>query len=198
MSLKENLDMVKEELNSEEKMLENAIKAEKYYKKYKKPFFGLLAAIVIGVGANALYEKSVADKIAKSNELFHTLEQNPADKTTADELQALNPKLYAAWEFSEALKRGDTTLLETLATKDLPVLSSIAAYEAAVQSKDLSKLESYSLEQKAIYRDLALVEAAYLLMKEKRVDDAHQKLMMISSESPLYKISQVLMHYGVK
>jgi len=198
MSLKENLDMVKDELNSEEKMLENAIKAEKYYKKYKKPFFGLIAAVVIGVGANAIYQKSVADKLEKSNELFLELKTNPANTTAANELKSLDPKLYSAWEFSSALKDSDTKKLDELAKKNIDVLSSIASYEVASQEKDLNKLEDYTLQQKAIYKDLALIESAYLLMKDEKISEAHEKLMMISSESPVYKISQVLMHYGVK
>ena len=198
MSLKENLDMVKEELNSEEKMLENAIKAEKYYKKYKKPLYGLLAAIVIGVASNAVYQNSVENKIQKSNELFDIVQKNPTNITAADELKALNPKLYQAWEFAEALRNKNVQKLNALSQQGLDVLSSIASYEVASREADITKLENYTLEQKAIYRDLALIEAAYLLMKENKIDEGHQQLMMIPSESPLYKISQVLMHYGVK
>ncbi len=35
MSLKENMDFVKEELNSEEKFLEGFVKLERFFKKYK-------------------------------------------------------------------------------------------------------------------------------------------------------------------
>lgn len=198
MSLKENLDMVKDELNSEEKMLENAIKAEKIYKKYKKPFFALLAAIVVGVGANTLYQSNLESKIEKSNQLYLSVQKNPTDTTASNELKTLNPELYAAWEFTQAIQNGDEKKLSELSKEDINILSSIAQYEVASKESDLSKLENYTMQQKAIYKDLALVEAAYLLMKENKIDDAHQKLQMISSESPLYKISQILMHYGVK
>lgn len=198
MSLKENLDMVKDELNSEEKMLENAIKAEKFYKKYKKPFFGLLVTIVIGVGANTLYQSKLESNIEKSNQLFLSVQKNPADTTAANELKSLNPKLYSAWEFTQAIKNSNEKKLGELSKDNVNILSSIAAYEVASKEQDIAKLENYTMEQKAIYKDLALIESAYLLMKENKIDDAHQKLQMIASESPLYKISQVLMHYGVK
>lgn len=198
MSLKENLDMVKDELNSEEKMLENAIKAEKFYKKYKKPFFGIIAAAVVGIGANAIYQYNIESNIKKSNQLFLTVQKNPTDTTAANELKSLNPKLYDAWEFTQALQTHDLKKLNNISKSKLDILSSIADYEVATKEQDITKLKNYTMEQKAIYKDLALIEAAYLLMKENKIEKAHQKLQMIASESPLYEISQVLMHYGVK
>ena len=61
MSLKENIEKVKDELNSEEKFFENAVKAERFVKKYRNAIIGGVSAVVVLVIANVLYE---ADKSA--------------------------------------------------------------------------------------------------------------------------------------
>ena len=48
MSIKENVDYVKEELNSQEKFLESFVKGERFYKKYRTLIFASIAIIVIG------------------------------------------------------------------------------------------------------------------------------------------------------
>ena len=62
MSIKENVDYVKTELSSEEKFLENFVKGERFFKKYKTLIFGFIAVIFIGIIAifikNHLYESN--------------------------------------------------------------------------------------------------------------------------------------------
>ena len=43
MSIKENVDYVKEELNSQEKFLESFVKGERFYKKYRTLIFASIA-----------------------------------------------------------------------------------------------------------------------------------------------------------
>jgi len=45
LSLKNNIEMVKEELNSEEKFFEKAVITEKFVKKYKNLLIGSVIAI---------------------------------------------------------------------------------------------------------------------------------------------------------
>ena len=62
LSLKENIDMVKQELNSEEKFFEKAVITEKFVKKYKNMMIASVVAIVVLVAANIGYEANEASK----------------------------------------------------------------------------------------------------------------------------------------
>ena len=48
MSIKENVDYIKSELSSEEKLLEGFVKSERFFKKYKNLLIALVVAIVLG------------------------------------------------------------------------------------------------------------------------------------------------------
>jgi len=62
----------------------------------------------------------------------------------------------------------------------------------------VSKLEEYASKQDAVYRDLAYIQSAVILMNDKKIDEAHEKLSMIGIDSPLAQVAKSLMHYGVK
>jgi len=85
--------------------------------------------------------------------------------------------------------------LEKLKDSKAVLVADLAAYESA---NELSKLESYASKQDAIYKDLAQVQSAVLLMNDGKFEAAHQKLSQIGEQSSLYKIAKALLHYGVK
>ena len=68
----------------------------------------------------------------------------------------------------------------------------------AQSSNDIQTIETYTSKQGAIYKDLAQIQAAILLLNEDKIDLAHQKLSTINQESSLFKIATALQHYGVK
>ena len=198
MSLKENVEMVKEELNSEEKFFENAVITERFVKKYKTMLISGVVVLVLGIAANAVYDANVRTNIENANIALASLQKDAKNQEAQKELKALNPELFDAWQLSEALKSADTKTLTSLKASKAIAVSDIAAYQSAVVSKDMKALEAYSMQPKAIYKELALFELAVLLIQDERVDEAHDKLRAIPKESPLYRYSQPLMHYGVK
>ncbi len=198
MSLKENVEMVKEELNSEEKFFENAVITERFVKKYKTMLISGVVVLVLGIAANAVYDANVRTNIENANIALASLHKDAKNQEAQKELKSLNPELFDAWQLSEALKNADTKILTSLKASKAIAVSDIAAYQSAVVSKDMKALEAYSMQPKAIYKELALFELAVLLIEDDRIDEAHDKLRMIPKESPLYRYSQPLMHYGVK
>ena len=96
------------------------------------------------------------------------------------------------------MKGHDIKALEKLTGSKAPVVSDIASYQIAVLKEDASALGGYGYTQDAIYRDMAVIEESVLLMEAKQIEQAHQKLSTITQESPVYKIAQLLKHYGVK
>lgn len=198
MSLKENVEMVREELNSEEKFFENAVRTERFVKKYKTLLISGVSVIILGIGANLAYDAKIRSDIDSANAALTVLSSDRSDVKAQEELKNLNPDLFDAWQLSQALKNSDAEALASLKDSKAIAVGDIAMYQNAVLNKDIKALEAYSMKPQAIYKDLALFELAVLLIREDRVDEAHAKLQTISKESPLYRYAQPLMHFGAK
>ena len=198
MSIKENMDMVKEELNSEEKFFEKAVMTEKFVKKYKNAMIGSVVAVVVLVGANIAYDLNKQSKMDGANKALATLSKDAKDSFARSELKSLSPSLHDVWVYSQAIADKDFTTLKELKSSKALIVSDLVSYELAQNSKDSSSLSSYSLKQGAIYGDLALVQTAILLMNNSKIDEAHEKLSQINEQSSLNKIAKALLHYGVK
>ncbi|MCW8894372.1 MAG: hypothetical protein OQK48_04970 [Sulfurimonas sp.] len=195
MSLKENINMVKEELNSEEKFFEKAVMTEKFVKKYKNVMIASVVAVVLVVGANIAYDANESSKVTAANVALTKLQKDAADTQSLDELKVLSPELYDVWTFSQAVANKDLQALKTLQNSKALIINDLAKYELAQDAKSLS---SYASQKDAIFKDLALVRSAVILFSENKIDEAHNTLSKISVESSLYKLANTLMHYGIK
>ncbi|MDQ1338254.1 MAG: hypothetical protein QG617_1221 [Campylobacterota bacterium] len=195
MSLKENISMIKEELNSEEKFFEKAVITEKFIKKYKKIMIISVAAVVVVVGANIAYNVNESSKISAANAAFAKLQTNANDAGALDELKALSPNLYDVWIFSQAVANKDLEALKSLKNSKALIVTDLVEYEMA---RDAASLENYASKQDVIFRDLALVQGAVMLLHENKIDEAKNKLSKVSKDSSLNKLVAALMHYGIK
>ncbi|MDD5401018.1 MAG: hypothetical protein PHQ93_07510 [Sulfurimonas sp.] len=195
MSLKDNITMVKEELNSEEKFFEKAVITEKFIKKYKKVMIASVAVVAFVIAANLLYDANEKSKVAAANAALSKLQADANNATALNELKALSPNLYDVWVFSQAVAKKDLEALKGLKNSKALIVGDLAKYEAAQNS---ASLEEYASKQDAIFRDLALVESAVMLFGENKIDEAKEKLSKVSKDSSLNKMVLALMHYGIK
>ena len=198
MSLKENIGMVKEGLTAEEQFFEKAVVTEKFVKKYKNVMIGSVVVIVLVVAGNIIYNMNRASTLNAVNKTLVALEANPSSKETENKLASLSPTLNDVWLYSQAVAQNDVKTLDSLQKSKAPLIGGLATYEAAQNSQDKAKLEAYAQTQGAIYRDLAQVQLAIILMNENKIADAHEHLSMIGIQSPLAPVAKALMHYGVK
>lgn len=198
MSLKENIGMVKEGLTAEEQFFEKAVVTEKFVKKYKNVMIGSVVVIVLVVAGNIIYNTNKVSTLNAVNKTLATLESNPNSKELRDKLASLSPTLNDVWLYSQAVAQNDVKVLDSLEKSKAPLIGGLATYEAAQNSQDKAKLEAYAQTQGAIYRDLAQVQLAIILMNENKIADAHEHLNMIGIQSPLAPVAKALMHYGVK
>ena len=107
----------------------------------------------------------------------------------------LSPNLYDVWVLSQAIADKDLISLKELKSSKAIMVSDLASYELA---QDANSLDEYASKQDALYRDLALVQSAVMLMNAQDFQKAHQELSKIGVQSPLSKIATALLHYGVK
>jgi hypothetical protein len=190
--------MVKEELNSEEKFFETAVITERFVKKYKKAMIAGVTAIVVIVVANVSYDINKQNTMEAANAALVELQSDPSNAALVARLESLSPALRDAWTYSQAVANRDVESFKKLKDSKAPLIEDLAAYNLASESKDLAALDAYALKQDAIYKDLAQVQAAVLLMNASKIKEAHEKLSHIGIGSPLSQVANALMHYGVE
>jgi len=198
LSLKNDIEMVKEELNSEEKFFEKAVITEKFVKKYKNLMIGAVVAIVVVVGANIAYDLNKQSQITAANEALLTLSKDAQNSEALLTLKSISPDLYDVWIYSTAVAKKDLVTIKELKSSSAVMVSDLASYELAQDAKDVASLESYASKQNAVYKDLALVQSAIIHMNNSEIQKAHDKLKQVAPQSSLNKIAAALLHYGVK
>lgn len=197
MSLKEDLKAVKEELNTEEQFLEGLIRAERFYKKYKKPIIALAILCIIAFVGFSIKSYMDEANLKAANIAYLKLVKNPKDSKAAKTLKEKNINLYYAYKLQVSSKNGDTKALEEIKknAKDI-YISDLADYQLASLSKQQAKLNGYIDSSKAgLLKNFALLEDAYLLLKQKKNDQAKIKLSSIELDSPLKNIAKNLEHF---
>ncbi len=195
MNLRDNISMVKEELNSEEKFFEKAVMTEKFLKKYKKVMIASAAVVALIIGANLIYDVNEKSKTTAANAALSKLQADATNVAALKELKELSPNLHDVWIYSQAVAKKDLEAIKGLKSSNALIVSDLAKYESAT---DAASLEDYASKQDAIFRDLALVQSAVMLLNENKVDEAKSKLLKVSKDSSLSKMVSALMHYGLK
>jgi len=198
LNLKENMQALKEELNSEEKFFESAVRTERFVKKYQKPMIALGVVVLLGIGGSMVYQMVRDAKKERANEALTTLLMHPNDSKALKELSANNASLYELYTLSHALRTKDLKALETLRRANSAEIADIASYEHAVMSKDAKALDVYSKTQGSMYQELALVDVAVLAIQKGDVKAAHASLSGVKEDSAVYPLARMLNHYGVK
>jgi hypothetical protein len=198
MSITENLQTLKDELNSEEKLFESALRTERFIKKYQKPLIGSVISLLLIVGSAVGYQAYDNARIESSNSALNTLLANPVNKNALDTLQNSNVKLYELYKLSKAIKESDSKSLLLLQKSQSPEIADMAVYETAVLNADETALQSYTKQQGGMYQDMALLETAVMFIKKGDVKSAQNQLAMIKEDSAVYPTAQMLNHYGVQ
>ena len=215
MNLQSNLKGVRDELQKDEKLLENAFRLEILWRRYRKYVFGL---IVIAVGFGlwwAISDYMQQNRAKEASSAYDKLIVDSHNQAALDTLKNASPKLYDVYRYFNA--SGDKTLYEELSHSQLDFLRDVARYELAsinasqtIQnlkdnddkahfkaqiSQDLQSLER---TKEGALKDLAILQEAYMLIVAGDTEQAHQKLLLISPNSPFAQEANNLKHYGVQ
>jgi len=190
LSIKDELKYVKEELSSDEKLLENAFRLERFYKKHKIKIWIVLILLIGGFGGKAIFDSYKEHQLNAANQAFLSLQANPNDKKALEELKSNNPKLYSLYLYSTAIEKKDITTLEKLAAGDDKLLLDLAKYHINI-------LKNRAGDSK-YYRDLSILEKAFEYIKEGKKKEAREQLSLIDVQSPIADIVNLLKHLTIE
>ena len=189
MSLKDEINYVKEELSGDEKLLESAFRLERLYKKHKRKIWVAGALLVLGFGGQALYGVYRDYRLAQANEALLILQKQPEDRAALERLKSDNPRLYALYTYAKAVEKGQAKALEALETSGDPLLKDLSRYHVSVLSEQAGDSRYYT--------DLSRVEKAYLALKAGKKAEAKTQLALVSENSPVAPIARLLRHYTI-
>ena len=191
MSVKKNLDFIKGEFSSDEKIIENAFRIELLYKRYKHIIWGALIVVVafaVFVGVKGLIIESNAQK---SSAILVKLLETPDDENLRASLQKSNENLYNFFLLKESLDKGNTATLQELTNANNEFVKYLATYHLGSFERDsalLDKSDKYALG------DFAKLESAYIMIQNGKISDAKNILNTIPQDSQLIEIAKILAH----
>ncbi len=189
MSIKENVDYIKEELSSQEKFLENFVKGERFYKKYKILIFAFIAIVIIGsIGALVKSNMDASNKV-KANLAFNKVLQDSNNTQALEELKNTNGKLYEVALFLQAKKDNKPVNVS------IPMLKELSQYQEALSNKNIDKLNDLSMQNDFLLKEFAIFNKALLLTNEGKFEDAKIALKLIPQTSKAFELANLLNHY---
>jgi hypothetical protein len=189
VSIKDELNYVKAELSADEKVLESAFRIESFLKKHKIKLISVTVAAIVAAVAYNGYNAYKASKLEAANQALLTLQTNPKDKAAEALLKANAPLLYAHYVLWRAVKNGDINTVRAFASSQEAVIADMARYHTGAMEKKPTNSE--------LYRELALLEEAYLALKKGDIASAKAKLELIDERSPAASAAALLRHATV-
>lgn len=193
MGLKEVKQYAKDELSSDEKLLESVLKFEGLYKKHKVKVFVALVIVILAVVAMFGYDKYKEYQYANANAALLKLVENPEDKVALTELEANNKALYDLYSYKIASSKNDTKKLEELSKSEDKLIADLSKYTLGMMNNKPVNSE--------YYKDLNTIMQANVAISKKEYQTANSLLDSIPQNSPLINIATLYRHYtlsGVK
>ena len=189
MSIKENVDYVKSELSSEEKFLENFVKGERFFKKYKTLIFAFVIIIIVGIIGFFIKENLAQSNKLKANIAFNQVLENSNNAQALATLKDKNPQLYDIALYLQAKKEAKVAQIS------VPLLKELSKYQTALANKNISELDNLSMQNDFLLKEFAIFNKALLLTNEGKFNEAKTTLALIPQTSKAFELAKLLNHY---
>jgi len=190
VSIQDDVKYVKKELSGDEKVLESAFKLEELYKKNKYVIWAAVAAIILFFVGSTVMTAMKQSKLEDANSAFLTLQTKADDAQALETLKQKNPALFELYTFSQAAKKQDAKALNSLSSSKNSIIADSSKYSAA--SIDKKPVDS------KLYKEMTLLEEAYVSIKAGDMKNAKAKLELIDERSPLSMLARLLAHSTIK
>lgn len=184
MAGNENLEYIKEGLNTQEQILGQAIAGERFIKKHKVSIFAIIIIAVCAVvffGAKNFMEQKNTEQ---NNALYTKLLADPENSALINELENKNINLFALFAIKEFSENNNTELINRALSKVTD--SDLKEILLATKGENSKLLENY---------DLLL--AGFKALKNGDTAQAKIEFSKIPENSKLKSLSKSLEHYQV-
>jgi len=185
MSLKENINYIKEEVSAQESFMDKTFKLEQFYKKYKLIIFGTVSLAVIafiGLSVSNYYDEQ--NKI-KDNQAFNVLLENPNDKESLSYLETNNKKLYEIAVYMNDKSKNT----------NVEFLNELSAYSKAIEKENIDELSTVTQKQTFLLKDFAIFNKALIQAQNGKYQDAKESIKLIPANSSVASLSSMLEHF---
>jgi hypothetical protein len=185
MSLKENINYIKEEVSAQESLMEKTFKLEQFYKKYKIVILGTVSVIVIGFIGVSVSNYLTQEQKIKDNQAFNALLENPNNKDALKYLQSNNKKQYELSVYANDKSKNI----------NFEFLNELSIYSKAIEKNSIDDISNITQKQKFLLRDFAMFNKALIQAQDGKYLDAKESLKLISAKSSVTSLSNMLEHY---
>ncbi len=190
MNIQDGINEAKKEFSSDEQMLASAFKLEKFYKKHKIKIFTVIGAAVLFFGGRAIMGMVEEHRLNSANDAYLTLQKDANNQEALATLKSENPALFELYSYKQAVDNKNIEALKQLSSSKNTLIADIAKYHLLV-------IEGKRVDS-SLYAEMAMVDNAYLAIKEGKMQEAKDELSQIDERSPLYSVAQLLKHYTIK
>ena len=190
MSLKENVDYIKQEISTEEQFFESFFKVEKIYKKYKLLIIGTVIAVLAYFIGSAVNDYIKEQNTIAANNAYNLLIKNTTDKSALHQQDILKEKNEQLLQIALYKNSKDFTL-----KNDVIYLEQIAKFNEAIKNNDIKALNVLILDSTFVLRDYAMFNKALIQANNNEFKKAKATLNNIKDNSQVTTLSNLLKHY---
>ena len=189
MSLKDDLQSVKKEINTEEQFLESFVKVERFFKKYKTMLILGVTVVIVGFIAVNVSDYLKEENKKEANIAFNQVLENPNNKSAIAVLKEKNNKLYEIALYLQAQKENK------IANVNVEFLKELSSYQKALQEQNVDALNAVSMKNDFLLKEFAIFNKALILAQNEKFKDAQETLKLIPQTSKVYELVKLLNHY---
>ncbi len=189
MSLKENVDFLKNEISTEEKFFEGFFKLEKFWKKYKIAVISSVTIVVVVVASINIKSYLQMQNKIKANKVFNSLLENPKNIQASKELEKLNPTLLTIAKHLTNQKNKEDKVI------DVQFLKEIVEYNIAINKNDTKAIDKTILKSSFLLKEYAIFQKALVQTLNENYSEAKKTLELVPQNSGVTKVSNKLKHY---
>ena len=190
MSIKDDVNYIKNELSSEEKFLESFVKTERFFKKYKKLIFGLIILAIVGSVVFLVKTKLDEKNLYEANIALSNFLEN-GNQNSLDELKEKNRDLYEIALYLDAKNEFKNADINLKYWKEL------LDFQVALLNSNQSELDLVSKKADFLLKDYAIFNQALILVNNQKYAEAREILGKISQDSRAFELATLLKHYLV-
>ncbi len=214
MSIKKDLEQIKDSFDRDGQILESAFRFEVLFKRYKKIIFAFGAIIIVGIIvwlAHTAITQSKHDKAAKAYYNLLNANESEDSENLLRIIKENNPVLHDLYVLSHnpseeqflTLADSQNAFIAKIATyqnvqnavtKILQELENSQEQSSQSQELDLALKSLDSIDDKHL-KPFALLQESVLLLREGKIQEAKHKAQLIDENSPFAKFGELIKHY---